>query len=258
MKKYLFFFFLMVGAFCHAQTYRIQYVNYNDTLSPIVKRGTIIQHQQDRSVAFYFLDASEKIGEKKLPPKPGESTNSAIIQAIDTLKILIYKNFSSDQLAFLNPRGLGFKEEEIYTDSLHNFNWNLLQDTARINSVFCRKAVCTWRGRNYVAWYAPSIPISNGPWKFGGLPGLIIEVYDTDGVSYWKMNRLTYSDAIVPAFPEKFAGDFEAFKEKFRQNFLRRKTVIESKNNSEDPSCVGCKSSVTITINTPEKLVGDY
>ena len=65
MVKYLFFLFLMFGAFCHAQTYRIQYVNYNDTLIPIVKRGTIIQHQQDRSVAFYFLDASEKIGEKK-------------------------------------------------------------------------------------------------------------------------------------------------------------------------------------------------
>ena len=248
----------MFGAFCHAQTYRIQYVNYNDTLIPIVKRGTIIQHQQDRSVAFYFLDASEKIGEKKLPPKSGESKNSAIIQAIDTLKILIYKNFSSDHLAFLNPRGLGFKEEEIYTDSLHNFNWKLLQDTATINSVFCRKAVCTWRVRNYVAWYAPSIPISNGPWKFGGLPGLIMEVYDTEGMTYWKMNRLTYSDAIVPAFPEKFVGNFESFKQKFRHNFLRMKTVIESKNNSEEPSCVGCKNSVTITIDTPEKLLVDY
>lgn len=260
MKKYLtcFFFFLLYTTFSHAQTYRIQYVNYNDTLNPIVRRGTIVLHQQDRSVAFYFLDASEKIGEKKLPLRPGESTNMAIIQAVDTLKVIIHKNFNSELLAFLNPKGIGFKEEEFYYDSLHNFRWNLMQDTTIINSVFCRKAVCTWRGRNYIAWYAPSIPISNGPWKFGGLPGLIMEVYDTDGMSYWKMNRLTYSDAVLPAFPEKFAGDFESFRQKFRYNFLRRKTVIESKNNSEDPSCVGCKSSVTITINTPEKLLDDY
>jgi len=258
MKKYLICFFLLYATFCHAQTYRIQYVNYNDTLIPKVRRGTIVQHQQDRSVAFNFLDSTEKIGEKDLPPKPGEFKNSVIIQTIDTQKIIIYKNFTSDQLAFLNPKGIGFKEEEIYSDSLHNFNWNLLHDTAIINSLFCRKAVCAWRGRNYIAWYAPSIPISNGPWKFGGLPGLIMEVYDTDAVTYFKMNRLTYTDAVIPAFPEKFDGDFESFRQKFRHNYLRMKTVIESNNNSEDPSCVGCKSSATITINTPEKLLGEY
>jgi hypothetical protein len=62
----------------------------------------------------------------------------------------------------------------------------------------------------------------------------------------------------VPAFPTKFDGDFESFRQKFRHNFLRIKKVIESKDNSEDPACKGCKSSATITINTPEKLLGEY
>ncbi len=45
----------------------------------------------------------------------------------------------------------------------------------------CRKAVCTYRGRNYEAWYCPEIPVSLGPWKFSGLPGLIMSVRDTKG-----------------------------------------------------------------------------
>ena len=43
----------------------------------------------------------------------------------------------------------------------------------------CQKATCHWRGRDYVTWFAPDIPVRRGPWKFGGLPGLILKVYDT-------------------------------------------------------------------------------
>lgn len=44
----------------------------------------------------------------------------------------------------------------------------------------CQKATCHWRGRDFVAWFAPDIPIRRGPWLFGGLPGLILKVYDID------------------------------------------------------------------------------
>ena len=31
-----------------------------------------------------------------------------------------------------------------------------------------------------MAWFAPDIPIKRGPWRFNGLPGLILKLYDTD------------------------------------------------------------------------------
>lgn len=59
-------------------------------------------------------------------------------------------------------------------------NWELQEDTLTITGYLCQKATCRFRGRDYTAWFAPDIPINNGPWKFGGLPGLILKVYDND------------------------------------------------------------------------------
>ena len=46
----------------------------------------------------------------------------------------------------------------------------------------CQKATCHFRGRDFIAWFAPAIPVKRGPWKFGGLPGLILKVQDKDGL----------------------------------------------------------------------------
>jgi GLPGLI family protein len=59
-------------------------------------------------------------------------------------------------------------------------NWSIEDDTLTIAAYPCQKAACRFRGRDYIAWFAPDIPINNGPWKFGGLPGLILKVYDKD------------------------------------------------------------------------------
>lgn len=58
-------------------------------------------------------------------------------------------------------------------------NWEFHKETLAVHGYLCHKATCHFRGRNYVAWYTKEIPVSNGPWKFGGLPGLILKVYDT-------------------------------------------------------------------------------
>jgi GLPGLI family protein len=57
-------------------------------------------------------------------------------------------------------------------------NWKISKDTASFSGVKCQKATAAFKGRKWVAWYAPSLPFQSGPWKLNGLPGLIIEAYD--------------------------------------------------------------------------------
>ena len=70
----------------------------------------------------------------------------------------------------------------LYTEPLPAIDWELTDGEQTILGYACRRATCTFRGRSYEAWYAPEIAVSAGPWKFGGLPGLILAIKDDAGV----------------------------------------------------------------------------
>ena len=57
-------------------------------------------------------------------------------------------------------------------------NWKLIDEAKVINTMNCKKATVTYKGRNWIAWYSSEIPLPYGPYKFSGLPGLIIKISD--------------------------------------------------------------------------------
>ena len=95
-----------------------------------------------------------------------------------TLGIEIYKNFENNILTVTDLTteiGGSF----LYKETLPQMAWTLSNESQDILSYPCQKATTTFRGRKYEAWFTTKIPINNGPWKFGGLPGLILKVSDT-------------------------------------------------------------------------------
>ncbi|RZQ67663.1 GLPGLI family protein, partial [Porphyromonas gingivalis] len=52
------------------------------------------------------------------------------------------------------------------------FEWSIGEETKEIMGYTCRKATCHHSGRDYTAWYAEDIALSDGPYIFRGLPGL--------------------------------------------------------------------------------------
>lgn len=73
------------------------------------------------------------------------------------------------------------QESNVIVDTLPEIEWQLIDETKKIDSLSCQKAIGKFRGRTYTAWYAKEIPVAAGPWKLHGLPGLIVQAEDSLG-----------------------------------------------------------------------------
>ncbi len=72
-----------------------------------------------------------------------------------------------------------------YEESFNSFIWQITSEIDTIHEYVCQKAICDFGGRTWEAWFTMEIPISDGPYKFCGLPGLILNIADTqDHYSY--------------------------------------------------------------------------
>lgn len=87
----------------------------------------------------------------------------------------IYKNYPAGRLTLLDRIATDNFEVE---EPMPAIPWEILADTMTVCGYQCQKAVASFRGRAYEAWFAPGIPRSDGPWKLHGLPGLILKAED--------------------------------------------------------------------------------
>ena len=78
----------------------------------------------------------------------------------------------------------------IIKDNYIDLKWAITQDTKKIANYNCVKATTSFRGRQWIAWFAPEIPVPCGPWKLHGLPGLILEAYDNSNTYTIKAEKI--------------------------------------------------------------------
>lgn len=183
----------------------------------------------------------------------------------------VYKFYPEMKVQYVERISSGFTPLNIGYNDDHKFKWQISNEKAKIGSYNAQKATTEFGGRKWTAWFSSDIPLQDGPYKFHGLPGLIVKIED-DGQNYsWELkgnkkvenyNELTYMESISPG--ENGGKVSEISREKFEKTFNDfKKDPFASARPMLRPEVMSQKmpgSDVTIgeMVKQQEKMLNDF
>ncbi len=171
-------------------------------------------------------------------PKQVRGIQDPTVKTINTIGLFqtrVHKDRTANKLT---SRELAFNKKVIVVDTLEKLNWDIKAETKLIGTYICQKAEVDYYGRHYTAWFTPEIPVSDGPWKLHGLPGLILEAEDSKRELMFEFAALTLPiphdkaeiQPIVPAEKQKVIYSMRAF-----NTFLKETIRNYEKMSNSDP-----------------------
>lgn len=174
-------------------------INNMQNISEDIKRITVLKGEDAK-------DLSDMQGTVTSNSNQGESYQ-------------IYKDRVANQVKVIDQTTVA-RDIFLYEDQIGSLPWQISNETETILSYSCQKATLHFRGRDYIAWFASDIPVSDGPWKFMGLPGLILKVEDTQQLfSFTLVGLEKYKKPVPLIFNDNGTikcsrSDFESLKKK--------------------------------------------
>ncbi|MDR6465762.1 GLPGLI family protein [Chryseobacterium sediminis] len=176
MKKLL---FLLLGTFvCFSQSNRFVYdvVSKKDSTSNnLIKENFNLDISKDEMKYYnriYYINDSIFATKNQYGFKGYKQTS-----------FLIKKNNSNEYQNYEYIGDVNFYK----VDGKAEQSWKISDSTKIFGGHQVQKAVTEFGGRSWVAWFSKDIPIPYGPYKFNGLPGLIMELYDAKKGYHFKV-----------------------------------------------------------------------
>lgn len=172
MKNNLILGFSLIIVFTQAQTHRFIYdVEYKkDSTSELTTKENYHLDIKDNFSKYYTRDyyLADSLINNNIP--------FPVTLKLDTSSIITHSSGLND-----------FSEYDLLEGTVLNLQssekqiWTLFEEHKTENNIKMQKAGTNWGGRSWTAWFASEIPFQSGPHKFHGLPGLIIELFDSKG-----------------------------------------------------------------------------
>jgi len=108
----------------------------------------------------------------------------------------IYRNESKNNMV----SSIGFGGETfLIHEKLEPIDWEIKEETKKIDSYTVRKAEAKIQGFHVIAWFTNEIPVSAGPSNFTGLPGLILQAqFGSRLITATRIEPLPNEIAIAP------------------------------------------------------------
>lgn len=167
---------------------------------------------------------------------PQESYN--LYKQYDTIRDSMTTDRHNGTLTFYGSIFINYYR---YTEPIPEIEWELHNDSTEVVLGYeCRKATAKWRGREWTAWYS-DIPEDAGPWKFQGLPGLILKLEDSSGQHYFEAIGIKndvfpfgYKDHLYSRTTrEKLAKNMEEYAANFGRMIADSGMILESDDHLE-------------------------
>ncbi|MBR5782046.1 MAG: GLPGLI family protein [Bacteroidales bacterium] len=166
-----------IGESQYVIVYEMSYVNDTSKLDKIYHDEIILEIGSELSKSYsyktYRYDStytdSNRKGAHNYPSPKSSAFPVDVVKKYKDKKMTIYQRTPSDGPIFE------------YEENMNLFDWKLTSEMKEILGFACIKATCDFRGRNWAAWFTMDIPLQDGPWKFNGLPGLIMRVESEKG-----------------------------------------------------------------------------
>ncbi len=145
----------------------------------------------------------------------------------------VEKDYSKKEIVYNQPI---INRIVVVKDDLPLQKWKILDEVKIIKSLKCKKATTTFRGRSYSVWFTESIPTIGGPWKFDGLPGLILEVTSNDGVfkiETTKIEKKKKTKKIELKYDATSLISWNEYCEKYKKVIIRIRKSLKAENEQD-------------------------
>lgn len=183
MKK-LILLFTLIGTLAVAQNKRFIYeykfisdsTNVEDVKTEMMFLDTTKDGSKYYSYTVFNADSAMKVNLEKQLAATG-SINITSDMRKGEVRYSVTKTYPDYKINL--HRRLVMDKYKISED--RKINWKISSEKEKIGEWNAQKAEADFAGRHWIAWFSTEIPIQDGPYKFQGLPGLIVKIEDKNG-----------------------------------------------------------------------------
>ncbi|MGE8556477.1 MAG: GLPGLI family protein [Chryseobacterium jejuense] len=243
--------FLFVNIFSQSRRFMYEYQYIPDSTDAKSKKTELMYLDVMPKFSKYYSgetfknDSISKVILDKQMKATGKIENipQSAASSSNTIKYTVIKDYSENKQFFITRMG----RTKYNVSDNRIIQWSVHPEKNTVKEYNVQKATADFGGRKWTAWFCTDIPVQDGPYKFRGLPGMILKIEDSTGshsftlagikkLSDQEIEKISPTGNFVFDFGDKVDIDLLKYKQLF----------LESRN---DPA-----KSLRLTLHDMEKV----